>query len=312
MRPERLNMAWHGRQAYQKRLLYLIDYSEKAMSVSKLPIPAILPGDVPVGLALPDDLSFEEWREVGMRLVREISKKHWELGDWWVYGEHRYGDRKALIESEAWTGPGFQACMDIAMVCRAFREVSRRREDLSFGHHRTVASLPAAVADRLLDWCEESIARTGRTHSIRELRAKVSEYWSEIVRRAREQTPQPDLTPKTIMLTIVREEQPAVPIQVGVAHEHNPSAPRFPTLEIALDDSRTGGPVPPKLEVLRVGPLVELDRVKIARQTLAKLSAEQRVILYREDLATLPVEQRTQFHAEGAAELGYRLEPARD
>jgi hypothetical protein len=38
--------------------------------------------------------------------------------------------------------------------------VSRRRDTLSFKHHAEVVSLPAEEADRLLDWCEESIAAT--------------------------------------------------------------------------------------------------------------------------------------------------------
>jgi hypothetical protein len=54
-------------------------------------------------------------------------------------------------------------------VCRKF-ETSRRREALTFAHHRNVAGLPSEEADRLLDWCEEMIAKTGRPRTIRELR----------------------------------------------------------------------------------------------------------------------------------------------
>ncbi|MBV9244447.1 MAG: hypothetical protein JO366_06505 [Methylobacteriaceae bacterium] len=39
-------------------------------------------------------------------------------------------------------------------------ETSRRREVLSFSHHREGASLPAAEVDALLDWCEEAIGTT--------------------------------------------------------------------------------------------------------------------------------------------------------
>jgi hypothetical protein len=29
----------------------------------------------------------------------------WWLGDWWAFGEHLYGDRKAIVEAESWEGP---------------------------------------------------------------------------------------------------------------------------------------------------------------------------------------------------------------
>jgi hypothetical protein len=62
----------------------------------------------------------------------------WWIGDWWAFGEQRYGDRKAITEADDWDGPAFQTCADAAMVCRAF-ETSRRREVLSFTHHAEVA-----------------------------------------------------------------------------------------------------------------------------------------------------------------------------
>src|SRR5207302_6703847 len=74
----------------------------------------------------------------------------WWLGDWWAFGEHRYGDRKALVESEDWEGPGFQACVDAGTVAKSF-ESTRRRVPLSFSHHREVASFSPEEQDRLLD-----------------------------------------------------------------------------------------------------------------------------------------------------------------
>ena len=94
------------------------------------------------------------------------------LGDWWAFGEQHYGDRKAITEADDWEGPAFQTCMDAAMVCRSF-ETSRRREALSFTHHAEVIGRPAKEADRPLDWCEETIATTGRPRSTRDLRKEV-------------------------------------------------------------------------------------------------------------------------------------------
>ena len=74
--------------------------------------------------------------------------------NWWAYGEHRYGDRKAIVESDDWEGLKFQACMDCGMVAKAF-DPSLRSEVLSFSHHRVLVSLPEDWRTKLLDWaCE--------------------------------------------------------------------------------------------------------------------------------------------------------------
>jgi hypothetical protein len=80
---------------------------------------------------------------------------------WHVCCSARYGQRKAMVEAEEWEGPSYQTCADAAMVCRKF-ETSRRREVLSFNHHREVAALPPAEADAMLDEAEATIDREGR------------------------------------------------------------------------------------------------------------------------------------------------------
>ena len=106
-----------------------------------------------VSLTFPAQLTEKDWQEVGQALGRAGGTLQWWIGDWWAYSEHRYGDRKATVEGDAWSGPSFQACMDCAAVARAF-ETSRRREVLTFTHHREVTSLPPAEADLLLDEAE--------------------------------------------------------------------------------------------------------------------------------------------------------------
>ena len=68
------------------------------------------------------------------------------------------------MEAEDWEGPAYQSCRDAAWVADKF-EVSRRRDNLSFGHHKEVAALPAGQADGLLDWAEEPMPRNGRSMS---------------------------------------------------------------------------------------------------------------------------------------------------
>jgi hypothetical protein len=124
---------------------------ERTASVAlALPGNLLLKGAVlsEVGLTLPKETTFEQWQKVGRELGRFQRAISWWIGDWWAFGEHRYGDRKAIVESEEWTGPGFQACMDAGSVSRSFK-TSRRHEVLSFEHHRCVAMESICGADTL-------------------------------------------------------------------------------------------------------------------------------------------------------------------
>lgn len=125
-----------------------------------------------VGWELPSDLTEAEWRAGGEFLGKVERCISWWIGDWWAFGEARYGERKAMVEAEDWEGPDFGACRNAAVVSRAF-EMSRRRDVLSFSHHAEVAAIPAAEADALLDWAEETIPEKGKPRSTRELRAEV-------------------------------------------------------------------------------------------------------------------------------------------
>jgi hypothetical protein len=106
-----------------------------------------------VGLALPADLDRERWHAVGADLCRLDGTISWWVGDWWAFGEHRYGARREITEDPGWQGPAYQTCANRAAVCRAF-EISRRREALTFSHHEAVAALPTAEQDRMLDRAE--------------------------------------------------------------------------------------------------------------------------------------------------------------
>ena len=90
---------------------------------------------------LPDTLTEQDWKQAGFTLSKIEGAMAWWIGDWWAFGEHKYGDRKALVESEEWEGPAFEHCMNAASVCKKF-ETSFRNEVLSFTHHLACASLP--------------------------------------------------------------------------------------------------------------------------------------------------------------------------
>lgn len=115
------------------------------------------------GLALPEGLSVDEWASYGPRLTMVADSVNFWLGDWWAYGDRRYGESAAQA---APTGRSVQTLQNAAWVCGKI-EPSRRREGLSFGHHAEVAGLEPERQDALLADAE----REG--WSVGELRGRV-------------------------------------------------------------------------------------------------------------------------------------------
>lgn len=121
-----------------------------------------------LSLRLPDGLAFERWQEIGRELAAREKVLNWWIGDWWAFGEHRYGDR-AKVAAEGVFGLEFQTLRNIASVCRAI-DASRRRDVLPWSHHAEVAALARhdpEAAMRILDRAE----REGMTKA--EVRAEV-------------------------------------------------------------------------------------------------------------------------------------------
>ncbi|MES2782939.1 MAG: hypothetical protein V4657_09090 [Pseudomonadota bacterium] len=106
-----------------------------------------------LSLSLPDDLSFEQWQDVGRNLAARGKVLNWWIGDWWAAGDHRYGDR-AKVAAEGLFGKEFGSLANAASVCRVF-ETSRRRERLSWSHHVEVAPLSPEQADEVLEQAEQ-------------------------------------------------------------------------------------------------------------------------------------------------------------
>ncbi len=116
------------------------------MSKGQLTIPK---GYSAVALKLAPDLSFDEWAAIGSQLQTASAAVSWWLGDWWAFGEAKYGERaaQAMDPDFPWA---LQTCMNAARVGRRV-ETYRRREALTFAHHEAVAALEPKVQDELLD-----------------------------------------------------------------------------------------------------------------------------------------------------------------
>jgi hypothetical protein len=108
-----------------------------------------------LGLELPENTSFDRWVEIGRRLCVGQQAVQWKIGDWWAFGDHRYGQR-AKAAAEGIFGREFGTLMNAASVARSF-STSCRREALSWSHHVEVAPLAKTnpkAAEQLLDRAE--------------------------------------------------------------------------------------------------------------------------------------------------------------
>ena len=101
-----------------------------------------------VSLDIPENTAFDDWSRLGATLQQMERAVMWWIGDWLRFGERKYGETYAqAIEA---TGYAEGTLKNAKYVAERFSETSRRRDDLSFGHHQAVAALPPADADAVL------------------------------------------------------------------------------------------------------------------------------------------------------------------
>jgi len=99
-------------------------------------------------LHLPAEISFSDYELIGWALGRIRDQSAWALGDWINTGQAIFGERyAAAIEA---TGRSKGGLMNIASVARRVPR-SRRRADLSFGHHEAVARFDSQNQARWLE-----------------------------------------------------------------------------------------------------------------------------------------------------------------
>lgn len=96
------------------------------------------------------ELSWDDYIEVGQNIASAESATQWWIGDWYNQG-HEYGEHE---EACRLAGISYKTARNLASVCKAF-EMSRRRDNVSFGHHEAVKALPEADQDFWLDKCEQ-------------------------------------------------------------------------------------------------------------------------------------------------------------
>jgi hypothetical protein len=76
---------------------------DHAHSTEPIEATLVLPHDVTVSrtaLICSQELSIDNWKLRGRRLLQSEESIKWWIGDWWHYGCHRYGERKAATAKE--------------------------------------------------------------------------------------------------------------------------------------------------------------------------------------------------------------------
>lgn len=129
--------------------------SKKTTTAKAVAIPLNVPGKVSsTGWQLPKKLEFDQWVACGQGLSQMEGALQWWLGDWWAYGEHAYGERKALFEEGGpLEGMEWDRIRDYGYVSKSV-ESAVRTALLEWHHHRVVAPLSPAQQRK---WLERAV-----------------------------------------------------------------------------------------------------------------------------------------------------------
>lgn len=91
------------------------------------------------GLTIPEDITADEWGQMGLVLLHLQGSLQWLLGDWLAFGETRqWGETYRQVAEEF--GKEVETLWTYTFVARSVN-YSIRIEELSFSHHRLVAGL---------------------------------------------------------------------------------------------------------------------------------------------------------------------------
>ena len=120
-----------------------------------------------ISLDLREDLEYEEWVEIGEALTNQAKHIMWWLGDWWNYGDRKYGE---LASQALDFGIPYSTFSNAAYVSNKI-PLERRVPELSWTHHFEVAYLEddKSIDKFLLDAVKNE-------YSVRELRSNVKKF----------------------------------------------------------------------------------------------------------------------------------------
>lgn len=113
----------------------------------------ILPATItPTAYIAPENMTYEEWFEACKTIGSVNRCSRWWAADILLWGEQRWGEEYAQVADSLGFDP--QTLANLLWIARKFPP-SRRRENLSFGHHEIVAKFTPEVQDVWLDLAEQ-------------------------------------------------------------------------------------------------------------------------------------------------------------
>jgi hypothetical protein len=95
-----------------------------------------------------EDMGHPEWVASGRRLGAIGRGAQWWLGDWLLYGAAKWGEK--YVEASKITGYDVGSLRNMASLASQF-DSSRRRDNLTWGHHAAIASLDPGEQEHWLD-----------------------------------------------------------------------------------------------------------------------------------------------------------------
>lgn len=116
-----------------------------------------------VGLKLDENLTFDEWKGIGLQLQLMHGSVGFWIGDWLNFGERKWGEKYAQAIEE--TGLDYGTLRNYAWVSREL-PLSLRRDNLSYSAHKEIASAPKEKQEELVERASEEELDT---RSVREL-----------------------------------------------------------------------------------------------------------------------------------------------
>ena len=126
----------------------------------------------------PENMSLDEtkWDQLGQLLFRFDKSIQWLIGDWLTYGENnKWGETEAIAQQ---MGYEVKTLFDYKYVAKNVN-FSVRTENLSFGHHKLVASLDPEEQQYWLKTAEfgdfDESTQTSKSWSISRLREEMKE-----------------------------------------------------------------------------------------------------------------------------------------
>lgn len=185
--------------------LPLPDPADDGHPLDWYPEPDMAPRGLPgvlteTSYTLPEGLNIGEWLQIGETLQRMERSVMWWLGDWWNYGERRYGEMASQASRDAVkdaTGHTYNTVRQAGHVAAQFQS-DARASDLSWTHHRYAAALPSAEAAAILEEARQEAIPT------REFAEKVKERKNVIAVEAAlsQPAPSPLCVPRNVRIEV--------------------------------------------------------------------------------------------------------------